>query len=92
MNPFSGGARILASPLCSLSQVLGRWEWQLPTLSPLLAAHCLKPPYCTVISKETCQYGQVLEQLSNFYQTINIFIYSLSQKQPWLLFGKTEQI
>jgi len=54
-------------------------------------AHNVKPLCSTIISKETCQYGQVLEQLTNFYQTINVFIYSLSQKKPWLLFGKIEQ-
>lgn len=67
----------LSSPPCSPSHVLGCWERRLLRLSLLLAARRLKPPYCTVIGKETCQYGQVLEQLTNFYQTINVFIYSL---------------
>lgn len=88
MNPFSGGARVFSfTPVLSKPdpQVVGAVVAEAVT-----AAYC-SSPYCTVIGKETCQYGQVLEQLTNFYQTINVFIYSLSQKKPWLLFGKIEQ-
>lgn len=79
---------LLASPLCSLSQVFEWWELWLLELSPSFAAHYLKPPYSNVADKEMSWYGQVLEQVANFYQTINVFIYSLSQKKPWLLLGK----
>lgn len=75
MNPFSSGARVfIFTPMLSKPRprVLGA-----AVAEAVAAARRLKPPYCTVIGKETCQYGQVLEQLTNFYQTINVFIYSL---------------
>lgn len=91
MNPFSGGVRVFSfTPVLSKP---GPWVMRAVVTEAVAAAGCSspEPPYCTVIGKETCWYGQVLGQITNFYQTINVFIYSLLQRKPWLLFGKIEQ-
>lgn len=91
MKPFSGGVRLFSfTP--GLSKP-GPQVIEAVVTEAVATAGCSlpEPPYCTVTGEETCWYGEALGQLTNFYQSINVFIYSLLQKKPWLLFGKIEQ-